>query len=87
MLRFQNRICHLDVNDLKIVLGKNDYLLNIIGSDIKAFLYILYMPKVIIHNVPEICIFSKLTFLSITSLQIQKKLLKSHTKKLEILIL
>ena len=79
MLWFENRVFHLDIDHTKIILGRNDYLPNIIGSCIKAFLYDLYTPKVIIHNAPEIYVFSKLSFLSITSLQIQKKLLKLYT--------
>lgn len=67
-------------------LKKHNYLPDIIGSCIKAFLYNLYTPKAT-HNVPEMYVFSKLSFLSITSMQIRNKLLKSYAKKLGIFIL
>ena len=43
LLWFQNRICHLEIDHVKIILGKNDYLSIIISWCIKGFLLNLHL--------------------------------------------
>ena len=61
---------HFEIDHLKTILIKNNYLLNFIDSCIKSFLNKLYTPKVVVPNVPKRNVFVKLPFLESTSFQI-----------------
>ena len=73
---------HFEIDHLKNILIKNNYLLNFIDSCIKSFLNKLYTPKVVVPNVPKRNVFVKLPFLGSTSFQIRKKLQKLFSDKL-----
>ena len=63
---------HFEIDYLKTILMKNNYLLNFIDLYIKSFLNKLYTPKVIVQNVPKRNAF-KLPFLGSTLFQIRKE--------------
>ena len=53
---------------------RNNYPLNFIDSCIKSFLNKLYIPEVIVQNIPKINVFVKLSFLGSTSFQVPSML-------------
>ena len=67
---------HFEIDHLKTILIKDNYLPNFIDSCIKSFLNKLYTPKVMVQNVLKINVFVKLPFLGRTSFQNRKKLQK-----------
>ena len=56
--------------------------MNFIDLRIKSFLNKLYIPKVVVPNVPKRNVFVKLPFLGSTSFQIQKKFQRLFSDKL-----
>ena len=76
------KIFHFEIDHLKTILIKNNYLLNFIDSCIKSFLNKLYIPKVVVSYVPQGDVFVKLLFSGRTSFQIRKKLQKIFSDKL-----
>ena len=64
---------HFEIDHLKTILIKNNYLLNFIDLCIKLFLDKLYTAKVVIPDVPKRNVFVRVPFLGSTSFQIRKK--------------
>ena len=62
---------------------KNNYPLNFIDSCIKSFLNKLYIPKVVVLNVPKRNVYVKLPFLGSTLFQIRKNLQELFSDKLK----
>ena len=71
-----------EIDHLKTILINNNYPLNFIDSCIKSFLDKLYIPIVVVLNVPKRNVLVKLSFLGSTLFQIQKKLQKLFSDKL-----
>ena len=71
-----------EIDHLKTILINNNYPLNFIDSCIKSFLNKLYIPIVMVLNVPKRNVLVKLSFLGSTLFQIQKKLQKLFSDKL-----
>ena len=71
-----------EIDHLKTILINNNYPLNFIDSCIKSFLDKLYIPIVMVLNVPKRNVLVKLSFLGSTLFQIQKKLQKLFSDKL-----
>ena len=67
------KIFHFEIDHLKTILIKNNYLLNFIDLCIKLFLDKLYTAKVVIPDVPKRNVFVRVPFLGSTSFQIRKK--------------
>ena len=57
---------HLEIDHLKTILIKNNYPPNFVDLFIKSFLNKLYIPKVIVQNVPKRNVSAKLLFLGST---------------------
>ena len=72
----------MEIDHLKTILKKNNYIPSFINLCIKSFLNKLVTPKVIVQNVPERNVSVKLPFLGSTSFQIPEKLQKLFTDKL-----